>query len=222
MNVLVISAHPDDETLGCGGTLLKHRSQGHRIHWLVVTRAHTPQWTKGVIQRKANEVKRVAEAYGMEQCIRLHFPAVYLDTVPVVELIQEISQAITVLKPEVVYVVHQGDVHTDHQRVFQATGSMLKSFRMSRSGVRRLLCYETLSSTDAAAPAAYQPFLPNVFNDITLYMDQKLKIMALYQTEIQADPLPRGPAAIRALGRVRGATIGVTYAEAFMLIREVA
>ena len=90
----------------------------------------------------------------------------------------------------------------------------------SKLDIKRILCYESLSSTEAAPPLFHRVFLPNVYNDITGYIERKVEIMGLYETEMQPDPLPRSPSSIRALARYRGATIGVEYAEAFMLIRE--
>lgn len=217
MNVLVIAAHPDDETLGCGGTLLKHREAGDRVCWLVATDAHPPQWTPGVIARKAAEVERVAGAYGIQECVRLGLPAARLDTVPQVELIGRITEAVSQIRPALIYLVHGGDVHSDHRAVFTAAVSAIKPLSMARLGVQRILCYETLSSTEAAPSPR---FIPHVFSEITRFIDQKLAVMALYETERQPDPMPRGPSAIRALARYRGATIGVDYAEAFMMIRE--
>lgn len=220
MQVLVISAHPDDETLGCGGTLLKHSARGDALFWLIATQTDEPQWSAKMIERKAAEVEQVAEAYGMEQYFRLGFPTVRLDTVPQADLIGRIRDMISEVKPEIIYLVHDGDVHTDHHAVFTATMSVLKPFYMVRLGVRRVLCYEILSSTEAAPPQLDRAFMPNVFSDITPYIERKIEIMALYETQSQPDPLPRGPSAIRALARYRGATIGVEYAEAFTLIRE--
>jgi hypothetical protein len=117
--------------------------------------------------------------------------------------------------------IHQGDIHTDHFAAFTATLSVLKSFYMNRFGVRRVLSYETLSSTEAAPAHPGRVFIPGVYSDISPYIEEKIRIMQLYDSEIHADPLPRGPSAIRALARYRGATIGVPYAEAFMPIREV-
>jgi LmbE family N-acetylglucosaminyl deacetylase len=111
-------------------------------------------------------------------------------------------------------------VHTDHQTIFTATMSVLKPCYMAGLGVRRVLCYETLSSTEAAPPQLTRAFVPGVFCDITPYLERKIEILGFYETEAQADPLPRGQSAIRALARYRGATIGVQYAEAFMLVRE--
>lgn len=220
MNVLVISAHPDDETLGCGGALLRHKAVGDRLFWIIATQAHGSQWSAKVIKRKEQEVNRVSKAYGVEKYFRLKFPTTKLDKIPQADLIDRIRAAISKVKPELVYLVHGGDIHSDHSAVFRAATSVLKPFYMSGLGVHKILCYETLSSTDAAPPLSDRTFVPHVFTNITNYIERKIKIMKLYQTEVQNDPLPRGPSAIRALARYRGATIGVDYAEAFMLIRE--
>lgn len=112
-------------------------------------------------------------------------------------------------------------MNSDHAIVFTATMSVLKTFYMRKWGVRRVLSYETLSSTEAAPPLSHKLFVPNVYRDITPYIEQKVEIMGLYESETHSDPWPRGPSAILALARYRGASIGVDYAEAFMLIREV-
>lgn len=220
MSVLVISVHPDDETLGCGGTLLKHRTDGEALFWLIVTRAHEPRWPREVVERKGQEVELVAQAYGVERCIQLDFPALHLHSVSQVDLIERIGSVVKEVRPGLVYLVHGGDVHTDHQIVFTLAMAVLKPSYMSELGVHRVLCYETLSSTEASPPLLERAFVPNVFSDITPYMDRKVEIMGLYGSELQADPRPRTASAIRALGRYRGASVGVEYAEAFMLIRE--
>jgi LmbE family N-acetylglucosaminyl deacetylase len=221
MNILVISVHPDDETLGCGGTLLKHKASGDSLFWLIVTQTFEPQWSSEIIERKDVEIQRVAQAYEMQGCFKLGFPAVQLDTVPQVEVMERVRKVLTEVTPEVVYVVHSGDVHTDHQAVFCATMSVLKPFYMARYCAKRVLSYEALSSTEAAPPHLGGPFIPNVFNDITPFIDRKIEIMGLYGTEAQPYPLPRSGESIRALARYRGATVGMEYVEAFMLIREI-
>lgn len=220
MRVLVISAHPDDETLGCGGTMLKHAAAGDELTWAIVTQAHEPQWSSETIALKALEVDRVAEAYGVARHVRLGFPSSRLDVTPRAEVMAAMGEVVEQARPEHVYVVHAGDVHGDHADVFEATLAVLKAFRMAALGVRRVLAYETLSSTEAAPPSLGRAFLPTVFSDVSDVLERKLEIMALYVSEAQADPLPRGPEAIRALARFRGATVGVRYAEAFGLVRE--
>jgi LmbE family N-acetylglucosaminyl deacetylase len=220
MNVLAISVHPDDETLGCGGTLLRHREEGDSVDWLIVTQAHFPQWSQVIIDRKAEEVSAVASSYSMRSVHKLGLPTTRLDVTPLGEVMEGLRKVIEQVQPAVVYLPHYGDVHTDHHVVFLGTLSVIKAFYMRSLGVRRVLTYETLSSTEAAPPQAFRAFVPNVYMDVTQYLERKVEIMSLYVSESQPDPLPRGPGAIRALARYRGATVGVEYAEAFMLVRE--
>jgi len=221
LKTLVISCHPDDETLGCGATLIKARENGHSIFWVIATQGYEPVWSSELIEKKTREVEHVAAAYGVERFFPLRFPAGGLEGVPIESVMRGIGQVAAAVKPDTVYIIHGGDVHTDHQMVFQAAMSVFKPFHMSGFNTKKLLCYETLSSTECAPSTTGVPFVPTVFNDVTAYMDHKIEIMMLYETELQADPLPRGPSAIRALARFRGSTIGVEFAEAFVLLREV-
>lgn len=221
MNVLVLSAHPDDETLGAGGTLLAHRAAGDSIAWLIATAAYEPVWSAEVIARKSAEVAAAAQAYGISRVEHLRHPAARLDDVPLVDVIAPIRRMIEEHRPEVIYLPHPGDIHTDHAVLFDAALAALRAFRSVGDGVKRILCYEILSSTDSAPPQRLPRFVPNVYRDISAHIHAKLDAMAIYETEAQPDPLPRGPSAIRALARFRGATIGVEHAEVFELVREV-
>ncbi len=222
MRVLTISAHPDDETVGCGGTLLRHAARGDELFWLVVTKACPPQWDEQTVKRKEAEVEQVAGAFGIKRTFLPGMPANRLDSTPINDVVAVVREAVEVARPECVYTVYPGDIHTDHQVVFRAVSIVLKPFHMRRLGVRRILCFETLSSTDSAAPIPNNSFLPTVFHDIGEFLERKIGIMALYETEVQVEPLPRAPSALRALARLRGATVGLEYAEAFALIREIA
>ena len=221
MRVLAIAPHPDDETLGCGGTLLRHQASGDQISWLIVTRGDESQYSAEILGRKEAEIEKVAKAYGFEQVLRLNLPTIKMEAIPFAELIERFREAIDQVAPHCVYLNHFGDVHSDHRIVFSAVMSVLKPFYSSRHGVERILSYEVLSSTDAAPPHMTSSFTPNVYLDVSDQIDRKLEIMSLFETEVQPYPLPRAPETIRALARYRGATIGVEYAEAFMLVREV-
>jgi LmbE family N-acetylglucosaminyl deacetylase len=222
MNVLVISAHPDDETLGAGGTLLGHISRGDSVHWAVATKPFAPVHSEDFIRRAAEQVQAVSKAFGFRNNVRLGFDTTRLDTTPQSDLIDALLPVVESVRPEVVYLVHGGDIHSDHRALFSAAMSIFKPFHCSRLGVKRILSFETLSSTDAALGTNLQPFVPNVFVDITPHMPRKLEIMSMFETEAQGELLPRGSSAIEALGRYRGSTVGVKYAEAFVLIRELA
>jgi len=220
MRVLAISGHPDDETLGCGGTLLRHRADGDEVYWVIATQATEPRWQAETVRQKATEVEQVAQAYAMSDVHRLGFPAAMLDVMPHAEVVEALCGVVAKVRPDVVYVVHGGDIHTDHRIVFDASIAALKSHYMKRLGVTRVASYETLSSTDAAPPLADRTFAPSIYRDVTEYLEQKLAIMAMYESELQPFPMPRALESVRALARCRGATVGVAYAEAFMLIRE--
>lgn len=219
MRILVTSVHPDDETMGCGGTILRHLEKGDDLFWLILTRAHEPRWDHKVIEQKGAEVEAVSQSYGFEQTHWLKFLAAQLDAVPRIEVIDEVKRVAREVEPDWVYVVNRSDAHSDHQVGFEAILAAFRPFHQE-ARVEKILAYECLSSTDAAPPFPEGAFLPNVFSDVTPYIDRKVEIMNLYATEIHPEPLPREASAIRALARHRGATIGVEYAEAFMLIRE--
>lgn len=201
--------------------MLKHAAAGESLYWLIVTQAYEPAWTAETIAAKAVEVENVAKAYGIKEFFKLGMPAGRLDTLPQVEMINAIREVVDRVRPRIVYLVHGGDVHTDHHAVFTATMSVLKPFYMNKLGVQKVLSYETLSSTDAAPVPSNRLFVPNIFSDISEYLERKVEIMNLYASEVHAEPLPRSPSAIRAQGRVRGATISVAAAEAFVLVREI-
>jgi len=217
--ILVCSAHPDDEALGCGGTILIHRQAGREMVWLIATKSWTPRWDAETVARKEAEVTAVAAYFGFSNVIRLDLPASRLDELPFGEVLDRVGRVINDVAPEQVYTVHAGDVHGDHRVLAEAVWRSLKPFRGGRA-VRRVLSYETLSSTDQAPPEA-PPFRPTVYRDIGAVLDRKIEAMQLYKTELLPSPAARNAEAIRALARIRGAQVGVDYAEAFMLLRDV-
>jgi N-acetylglucosamine malate deacetylase 1 len=216
--VLVVAPHPDDETLGCGGTLLRMASEGAQTAWMIVT--CMPENAGYSEERRAareDEIAKVRKLYGFSEVFTLHLPTRRLDTYPVADLIAEFSSVFVAYKPTQVFLPHRRDVHTDHRAVFDAGAACAKWFRYNT--VRRVFAYETLSETEFTLDA--QPaFQPNFFVDITKFLERKLEIMAVYQTEMSDFPFPRSVEAIRALASLRGASSGFVAAEAFQLLRE--
>lgn len=220
MKILVISPHPDDETLGCGGTILKHKDIGDKIYWLIITNIDIKNgWDKDIVEERQKEIETVAEMYDFEKTFKLDYPTAKLDTIPMQEIIESISKVIFEIKPEIIYLPNRSDVHTDHQITFKTAYSCTKNFRYSF--IKKILMYETLSETEFAPALPENIFVPNVFVDITNYFEKKLEIFKIYKSEIMKDPLPRSLDSIKALARYRKSQIGVEYAEGFMLIREV-
>ena len=218
MKTIVIAPHPDDEVLGVGGTLLRRKSEGAKVAWLVVTGISVESgWSEEKVKARANEIKRVTEFFDFDEVFTLNFPTTQLDRIPMSDLVAGISAAFKSFAPEEVFVPHPSDVHTDHRMVFNAAASCTKWFRYP--SVKRVLSYETLSETDFGL-GSDQGFRPNVFVDIEPFLDDKLRAMDIYESELGVFPFPRSHEAIRALAAMRGAASGFKAAEAFELLRE--
>jgi len=218
--VLVVAPHPDDETLGCGGTLLRHVAAGDAVHWLIVTHISEEigASTKQVATRE-QEIDRVAARYGMAGTTNLAFPTTRLDTIPMADLVADIGEVVQMVEPDTMYLPYRNDIHTDHAFVFDAVASCTKWFRYP--SIQRVLAYETLSETDFALDPDIDGFHPTVFVDITGHLDMKIEIMHIFESEVGTAPFPRSEAVLRALATLRGAAAGVKEAEAFMLLREI-
>ena len=216
--VLVIAPHPDDEVLGCGGTMAKHASGGDEVYLCIVTKAYPPEWPEDELKERREEVLKVNEILGIKKTHFLDLPTVRLDTMAQKELNDVITQVVSEVQPEVVYIPHKGDVNRDHQLVFDA--AMVAVRPKPGSVVKKALCYEILSETEWAAPFPENAFIPNVYVDISETLEIKLKAMSEYRSELKEFPHPRSLEAISALAKMTGAAVGVEAAEAFMLVRE--
>jgi len=215
--ILVIAPHPDDETLGCGGTLLKHKNQGDEIYCLLITNIKLEDdWDKHVIDRRQKEIEMVSKRFAFSKVFKLDYSTAKVDQVPTFQLVSKIANVFREVEPETVYINFWDDVHTDHKVIFQAAYSCTKSFR--HAYVKEVLTYETISETDYSPSNNAFAFIPNYFVDITDTIDKKLSIMEIYKSEVMNDYGPRSLSSIRALNRYRGSRINVEYAEAFILL----
>jgi len=217
-NVLVVATHPDDETLGCGGTLLKHRDNGDEIYWVIVT-AINEGYNHNFILQRNRQVAAVSLRYKFSKVFELGYaPNTLFDGV-FSNLVADIRDVFYAVNPNVIYLPFKNDVHSDHRITFQAAYSCAKTFRLP--SVARILMMETLSETEFAPSISSDSFSPNVFVDITEYIEYKLDIMSLYKSELEAPPSPRSLRAIKALATYRGAMAGCSCAESFMLLKEI-
>lgn len=219
-NVLAIAVHPDDETLGCGGTLLKHKARGDRTHWLICTDMHSADgFSKQTISSRDQEIASVAALYEFDSVNRLGLATTKVDTYPIRDVVAKISEAMKRLGPSIVYLPFKEDPHSDHRLIFAAAYASAKSFRCP--SIRKLLMMETLSETEFAPGISGAGFVPNSFSDITQYLDKKVEILNIYGTETGDHPFPRSLENVKALATFRGATAGARYAEAFSVIKEI-
>jgi len=219
-NVLVISVHPDDETLGCGGTILKHIRNNDEAFWLILTNINDQKiWEKERIEQRQLEIEKVASLFGFKETIKLNYDTTKLDQLPLYQLTEQISNVIKEVKPEIVYLHNRSDVHSDHRISFNAVISASKSF--NHPYIQKLVMYETISETEFAPALQENAFMPNYFVDISEYIEKKIEIMRVYKSELKVHPFPRSERNIRALAAFRGAQCGVDSAEAFVILKEI-
>ena len=212
--VLVIATHPDDETLGCGGTLLKHKAQGDEIYWCIVTSAE--EYGDIFLSKREQEITKVIELYEFDSVYELDIPTTKVDTIELSKLTDMFTKVINDIKPDIVYLPFRGDVHSDHRIVFDIAFSTLKQFRAP--SVKTIYMMEVLSETEFSV---IDTFIPNVFIDISEFIDKKIDIMKIYDSELKEHPFPRSIKNIKALATYRGATSGCEYAESFMLLKDI-
>jgi LmbE family N-acetylglucosaminyl deacetylase len=218
--VVVIAPHPDDETLGCGGTILKHVERGDEVHWIIVTQIDKNiGFSQERVDARKEEVEQVAACYRFSSYIWLEHLATTLEPSMLGTLIGQLSNIFNRLKPDMLYVPYPGDVHSDHGVVFNAVSACSKSFRYPF--IRKICCYETISETEFSINPIFPAFKPNSFVDISRYIDKKVEIMRLYKGEMLAPPFPRSEENISALASYRGAVAGCAKAEAFMVLKEI-
>lgn len=220
MKTLIIAPHADDETLGCGGTILRKIDEGEIVGWLLITNiVNDKNVDVGRIKTRQEEILKVVNELGINKknFFSLDFEPTKLDEVPFSFLVTKISNVINTFKPEEIFIPYAHDVHSDHRIVFKASVASSKSFR--HSYVKTILSYETPSETDFIIDPEFK-FYPNVFIDISKYIDRKLDIMFNYKSEFDDFPFPRSKDSVQSLAKVRGSQAGFDAAEAFQLLKQ--
>lgn len=216
--VIVISAHPDDETLGVGGTLLKHKRKGDLVYWLIATKISIEQgFSSERVNTRNKEIGMIAKEFEFQKVFQLDYPTMSLTSSSLQSLIPEISGIFTEVEPEIIYVLNRSDAHSDHRILFDSVMACTKSFRYPF--IKQVLLYECISETEFAPALPERVFLPNYYIDISPYFHEKARILQIFQSEIGEHPFPRSIKNLEALAIFRGASVGVEYAEAFQLIK---
>jgi len=214
--ILVVAAHPDDEVLGCGGTLAKHADMGDEIHLVFLANGESsrPVELQNQNQRES-ALEQVCEQLQVATCIELDFPDNQMDELPLLQVVQKLEQVTSHLQPEIIYTHHSGDLNIDHRICHEA---VLTCFRPQPSpSLKQILCFEVNSSTEWRFNRNAQ-FCPNHFVDISDYVDNKTALLNIYQQEMREFPHTRSIEAVMNLTTVRGTTIGFAAAEAFEVV----
>ena len=218
MNILVIAAHPDDEVLGAGGTLLKLKEKNNKIFVCFCTKGSEKDYPNKVLETKRDEAEKAAFLLGCSKPFFLDFVAGNLNTIPASELNKAILNVVEKTKPDTVFIPHNGDLHTDHQAIFNA--GLVATRPGNNFCVKKVLAYETSSETEWSSP--YENiFVPNIYVDIISTLEKAQTVLKVYKSELRDYPHPRSIKAFEIKARSRGIEIAVEAAEAFMLIREI-
>ena len=220
--VLVVAAHPDDEVLGCGGTIVKHRQRGDSVAVLIMAEGITSRSTEPSSQAsELLDLHRTAERanrrLGVNELTLLRYPDNRMDTVALLDVVKDIEVAIGKIRPTVVYTHHASDVNIDHRVIHDAVIAACRP--LPGTEIRQLLFFEVPSSTEWRPPASRPFFAPNWYVNIHDTLEVKLDALDVYASEMREFPHPRSRAACEHLARWRGATVGVSAAEAFELGR---
>lgn len=223
VRVLVVAAHPDDEALGCGGTMARHALEGHRVDVLFLADGVTSRIGANPVDELAQReacARISCKLLGAAEPVFLRLPDNRLDSLPLLDVVQAVEAEIARVKPTVIYTHHGGDLNIDHRTAHHAVMTACRP--IPGSSVRAIYCFETPSSTEWASSATGPAFRPVRFVDISATAERKIQAISAYKQEVRAFPHIRSPEAIAALVRLRGATVGVEAAEAFVVEREIA
>lgn len=221
--ILVVAAHPDDEVLGCGGSVRKWADAGAEVHALILAegltsraplRRDTPKYKIDALHEDA---KKAADVVGYRSINFESFPDNRMDSVDLLDIIHVLDQYIEQIRPNVLLTHHHGDLNVDHRICFQAAITACRP--LQGCPVQTILSFETPSATEWNFPYTKNVFSPNVFVNIVDQIEVKLAAMACYQSEIRKAPHPRAPESLRAIAQRWGSTVGYNYVEPFELIR---
>ena len=223
MSTLVIAAHPDDEVLGCGGTIARLARGGEPVDVAILGEGITSRHARREdadpveLERLRASSRRAAELLGVREVHAFGLPDNRFDTVPTLEIVKLLEALLERVRPQTVYTQHGGDLNVDHAALFRAVLTATRP--MAGTPVRAVLAYEVASSTEWAFGRFEPVFRPSLFVDVADTLEDKVRAMAAYEGESRSFPHPRSPEALRAAARRWGSVAGLAAAEAFEVIR---
>ena len=227
-NILVISAHPDDEILGCSGFICKQKSDGNRVFVLYLSEGVTSRYDNHTIDKKIkqeieNRKKMAIQASKILQFKIVEFldlPNLRMENLHVLDLVKKITKTIKKIRPSIILTHHPGDLNRDHKVAFESTFAALRPFTFDFK-INKFLTYEIPSSTNWSNQSIGPKFEPNFYLNVKKYIDKKKLAFDCYKFEMRKFPHPRSWKLILANHMLRGSEVGLEYAEAYMLIKEI-
>lgn len=222
--ILVIAAHPDDEVLGCGGTIARHVAEGDAVHVVILAEGATSRDVVRSRKARENDLSELAAAAGKSgnilgiSSLHLHqFPDNRMDGVELLDVVKCIEEHMERVRPTIIYTHHIGDVNVDHQITHKAVVTACRP--QPAQTVHTLLFFEVPSSTEWQTPDSMQVFTPNWFVNIFKTLNKKKDALNAYAPEMRPWPHARSVEGVEHLARWRGANVGVEAAEGFVLGR---
>ncbi len=225
MNILIVAAHPDDEVLGCGGTIARLAAESDRVSILILgegisSRYANPKDADPALLKKLHaQAESIGTFLGAKDVSLAKLPDNRFDTVALLDIVKIVEAHVERVKPEIVYTQHGGDLNIDHQQTFRAVLTATRP--MTGSSVKKIYAYEVRSSTEWAFGQFAPAFHPTTFVDVSATLEKKIKAMEMYEDEARTFPHPRSPESLRATAQYWGSIAGLQAAEAFQLVREV-
>ncbi len=223
--ILIVAAHPDDEVLGCGGTIARLAEEGHSVRILILGEGLTSRTVRredtdsSVLENLRREAENVARFLGVESVIMESFPDNRFDTIPLLDIVKRIEAEIDDFQPNIMYTHHNGDLNIDHSITHRAVLTAARP--MEGFPVKEIYAFEVASSTDWAFGEFAPVFIPNVFIDVSKTLIKKIQAMEMYSSEKREFPHPRSKESLESCAKRWGAVSGLKVAEAFRLIRKI-
>jgi len=223
MKTLVIAAHPDDEVLGCGGTIARLTREGHAVFIAILGEGITSRYAQreqadpGDVKALRERSHKVAEMLGAKELFQFALPDNRFDTVPLIDVVKVIEKLVGDLRPQAIYTQHGGDLNVDHSVTFRATLTATRP--VAGHPVKAVYAYEVGSSTEWAFQKFSPEFRPGCFVDVAATLELKVAAMEAYESEARPFPHPRSPEALRAAAQRWGSVVGLSAAEAFEVVR---
>lgn len=224
-SVLVVAAHPDDEVLGCGGTIARLTGEGHDVHVAILGEGITSRYDKReqtdkrIIKELQDRSRQVSKLLGIKELCLHDLPDNRFDTIPLLDIIKTVEELINRFQPQVVYTHYGGDLNIDHVITHRAV--MTATRPVENCPVKEIYAFEVPSSTEWAFGQFQPSFQPNVFVDISAMLETKIQAMQIYESEARPFSHPRSTEALQAFAKRWGSAVGVKAAEAFEIVRSI-
>ena len=219
--ILVIAAHSDDETLGCGGTISLLADAGATVHVaFMADGVSSRSESKGDLNElsvRCSAARKACDILGVQDIFFGDFPDNRMDTIALLDIVKTVESLIDKYQPDTIFTHHVGDLNIDHRRVHEAVVTACRP--QTGHSVRTLLFFEIPSSTEWQPPGSGTAFEPNWFEDISTSLARKLQALDAYEMEMRDWPHPRSRKGVEHLARWRGASIGTEASESFVLGR---